>query len=77
VSTNDPTAIRCPRAGKAHRPATTIEAHARGYELPVGLTNVTGCGKWSSKMTEWVLLSEVLTTERCKKCWSTTKEVTS
>lgn len=75
---DEPTAIRHPKRGKAHRPVplrTTVWSQAKyrrgGYEAPA-------CAPYAvadlADMTERVPLSQTAPEDRCRTCWPTTKE---
>lgn len=64
---DEPTAIRHPRRGKAHRSTLAIG-------VPAGWAGDTACGKWARDMTERLPLSQIPTTDLCRTCWPTTKE---
>lgn len=62
VTADEPTAIRNPKRGKAHRPRHAWQAMW------------TVCGQQVYRMTERVPLSQTAPEDRCRTCWPTTKE---
>lgn len=78
---DEPTAIRHPRRGKAHRSSTEADRQRWGGIYLTGsgrllASRLAGCKRWAEDMTERVPLSSVPTRDLCRTCWLTTKDVT-
>lgn len=65
---DEPTAIRHPKRGKAHR---IVDLY--GFEVAACNQNRSAEGR---NLTERVPLSQTAPEDRCRTCWPTTKDVT-
>lgn len=70
---DEPTAIRHPDRGKAHRPVRV----RMGWSVTTGDTRtpVAFCG-FTGRDAERVPLSQTAPEDRCRTCWPTAKDVT-
>lgn len=71
---DEPTVIRHPKRGKAHRASTDADRQRWGgiYLTESGrllASRLAGCKLWAEDMTERVPLSQTDPSDRCKTCW--------